>query len=122
PKRPLLPTRLAVQAGRETAVVRLTLTEVLRQLLQPRSHRKPCGAQFFLIDVDMELLLERVPEGGDPMVERDRLHGEHGILQHRKDRSVCTGMRNSPTRFEALAGEERGRSNFMGVKLVDFDR
>jgi hypothetical protein len=65
--------------------------------------------QFLLVEVDVEMLLERVAEGGHTVVQRNRLHSEHRIVEHvkqaggRRDRQ---GLGGQFARLEAVGGQE----------------
>ena len=84
PEFPLLLAMLEIQGGDESELIRLPLPEILLELLEPRAHREARRVKPFFVDVDVELLLKSIPQGGDPVVEGDRLDREHRVLQYRE--------------------------------------
>ena len=77
-----------------------------------------------LVDVDVELLLKRVSETWDPVVERHGPDREHGLVQNGEGSRVppiaAEGRRGLP-QAEPLCCQESSRPCLLVVKLMDLD-
>ncbi len=122
-----LTAMLEVERAGKTKVVGLPFPQVLFDVFEPGPDRQPGGVQALLVDVDVELLLERVGEGRNAMVQRHGLHGEHGILQdHERGRSGWAGRGRTRGggafgRSKSIGGPEDAQPRMVVVKLADLN-
>ena len=80
--------------------------------------------QRFLVDVHMELLLERIGKGGDPVIERHRLDGKHGIVEYSKAPTGVYGNKGfirGAMALKSIGGEEGCAPDCVGMEFSHAD-
>ena len=80
--------------------------------------------ELFLVHIDVELFLQGIGKRGNAMVQGDRAHGEHGIVEDRE--LACGSFRHERANrlfnlMEPVGCAEKCPPDFLGVKLLDVE-